>query len=423
MTTYRARGPRTLLPLSFLRHLEIVDAHGHRAPLRDLAIDLHGDYPAVMRLLVSNGGAARETAADGLHIAGSGRELRVHDLTVAPSSLAARDANEVLLINDVLDTLVIDLKGRGPARVNDVLLECGETGLQVKAVDTSARGIVRRLTRGGWPAPSVSDLTDWRHVVFLHGTPMGPTNNATCGRIARLPAGEIARLSSALPYLHTAELIGLLPFRVGAEVLEVLAPERQLQVFEELDDEYARRVLAVLAPDTVADLLARLEPGLARQHLGRLPESRRRLVSELLQYPAQTVGAVMTNDVVLLPESATIAEASRLLRESLETPAFVYYAYVVDTLESRRLRGMVTLRKLLTGNPGASLQDVMNPYLTVLAPLGALGPACQEVIDNRVQALPVVGDDGRILGAVTADAALAHIAPATWRTRTRHLFS
>jgi hypothetical protein len=65
----------------------------------------------------------------------------------------------------------------------------------------------------------------------------------------------------------------------------------------------------------------------------------------------------------------------------------------------------------------------MNPYLTVLAPLGALGPACQEVIDNRVQALPVVGDDGRILGAVTADAALAHIAPATWRTRTRHLFS
>jgi magnesium transporter len=423
MTTDRAHGLRALLPLSFLRHLEIVDAHGRRAPLRDLAIDLEHDYPAVMRLVVSNGDAARETAADGLHIAGSGRELRVHDLTVAPSSLAARDVKEVLLINDVLDSLVIDLKWRGPARVNDILLECGETGLRVKAVDTSARGMVRRLTRGGWPAPSVSDLTDWRHTVFLQGTPIRPTNNATCGRIARLPAGEIARLSSALPYLHTAELIGLLPDRVGAEVLEVLAPERQLQVFEELDDEHARQLLAVLAPDTVADLLARLDPGLARQHLGRLPEPRRRLVAELLQYPEHTVGAVMTNDVVLLPESATVAEASRLLRESLETPAFVYYAYVVETLESRRLRGMVTLRELLTANHEASLQEVMNPFLTVLAPLGDLGPACEEVIDNRVQALPVVGDDGRIVGAVTADTALAHIAPASWRTRMRHLFS
>jgi hypothetical protein len=53
---------------------------------------------------------------------------------------------------------------------------------------------------------------------------------APCAAIARLPAGEIARLSSALPYLRTAELIGLLLDRVGAGVLEVLAPERQLQV-------------------------------------------------------------------------------------------------------------------------------------------------------------------------------------------------
>jgi magnesium transporter len=247
--------------------------------------------------------------------------------------------------------------------------------------------------------------------------------NVGCQRIARLSPGEIGRLSNALPYLHAAELIRLIPARVGAEVLEVMALQRQLQVFDELDDDGASKLLAVLAPDTVADLLARLEPEEARQHLRRLPEGRRRLVTDLLRYPEGTVGAVMTNDVVVIPEGVTIAEACRLLRDSLATPAFVYYAYVVDAPESRRLRGMVTLRELLTTDPDSSIRDAMNPYLAALAPLGPAAPACQEVIDNRVQALPVVGEGGRLLGALTADAALAHIAPASWGTRTRHVFS
>src|SRR5262249_29979172 len=105
------------------------------------------------------------------------------------------------------------------------------------------------------------------------------------------------------------------------------------------------------------------------------------------------------------------------------TPAFVYYAYVVDAPETRRLQGMVTLRELLTADPGATLRDMMNPYLAALGPLRPLGPACQEVIDNRVQALPVVSEDGRLLVVLTADAVLVHIAPASWRARTRHVFS
>jgi magnesium transporter len=422
MTTRDAAEPRALLPLSFLRHVEVVDARGRRAQLGDLAVNLQRDYPTVTGLVVGDGAAVTRPSG-GLRLSESGRELHIHELAAAPISPPAHEDQEVLLVHDVLDSLVVDLGQRGPARINDIFLERDETGLQVKAIDTGVRGIARRLTGGRWPAASGRDLSDWRYVVFLHGTPRRPTANATCRRIARLPPGEIGQLSNALPYLHAAELIGLLPDRVGAEVLEVLPSQRQLQVFDELDDVHASHLLAVLAPDTVADLFARLEPDEARKHLRRLPEGRRHLVSELLQYPEDTVGAVMTNDVVVLPESATVSEACRLLRDSLSTPAFVYYAYVVDAPESRRLRGMTTLRELLIADPEASLRDAMNPYLTVLAPLGPLAAACQEVIDNRVQALPVVGDDGRILGALTADAALAHIAPASWRTRTRHVFS
>ena len=424
MTTDESPDRPVLVPLSHLKHREVVDERGRRVSLLDLAVDPRdGEYPKISRVLVGHRNAPRELAASELRLSESGRDLRIDDLAPAAPPSAKAGVQEILLLHDLVDALIIDLERRGPARVNDVLLEQHDEGLRLKAIDTSARGIARRLTRGRWPAPSEADLTDWRYVAFLRGDPDRRADDVTCGRIARLPPGEIARLSTALPYLHAAELIGLLPDHAAAEVFADLAPERQIQVFEELGEEQASNLLALLAPDAATDLLSRLEPGLARRHLDRLPEARRRLVVDLLQYPEHTVGGIMTNDVVLLPEHATVGEASRRLRECLSTPAFVYYVYIVDDLESRHLRGMVTLRELLTADADASLHDIMNPYLTALAPLDPARQACNEVIDHRVQALPVVGDAGRILGAVTADAALAQIAPASWRARTRNVFS
>jgi len=412
-----------LLALSYLSRLELRDARGRHASLRDLVAQLNSDSPAITALVVHDGERLREAAPDGLQVLADGSGLRVDDLSRAPSDSMGTSCRAVRLVGDVLDKLVLDLTRRGPARVNDLLLGVEDDTLRLKAVDATARGISRRLTGGRWPAVSEDGLVDWRYVVFLHGLSRSSADNSTCRRIARLPVGEIARLTNALPYLHAAELLGFLPPRVAAEVLEVLPGPRQLQVFEELDDGYASQLLAVLAPDTAADLLARLDPEAARDRLRHLPDGRRRLVAELLQYPENTVGAAMTNDMVLLPRTATVAEAYPLLQRSLASPSFVYYAYVVDTLDSRRLCGMVTLRQLLTADGTAVLHDIMHPYLAVLDPLSALNPACQEVIDYRVQALPVVDSGGRFLGILTADKALAHIVPASWRTRTRHVFS
>src|SRR4029450_10412009 len=105
------------------------------------------------------------------------------------------------------DALVIDLERRGPARVNDLILEHHDGGLRLNAIDGSARAIVRRLARGRRPAPSEADLTDWRYVAFVRGDPNRRADDVTCGRIARLPPGEIARLSTALPYLPAAGLL------------------------------------------------------------------------------------------------------------------------------------------------------------------------------------------------------------------------
>ncbi len=242
-------------------------------------------------------------------------------------------------------------------------------------------------------------------------------------RVARLPPGEIARLTDMLPYLHAAELITLLPDAKAVDTLEVLSPERQLQVFEELEEEQALALLTLMAPDIAADLVGRLPTKLMRRYLNKLPETQSERLIELLRYPEDTVGGIMTNDLVYAPANLTVVRAREKLREPLKTPDFVYVIYIVDNKKSRRLRGVISLRNLITAEDDQKLEEIMDPYLTTLNPLSPANEGAYKVIDSHMAALPVVNEEGQLLGLVTVDAAIAQVAPPAWRTQAPRIFS
>ena len=102
-----------------------------------------------------------------------------------------------------------------------------------------------------------------------------------------------------MPYLHAAELLEMLPDHLAADVLEMMTSERELQVFEELDEKSALRMLALMAPDAAADLIGHLHIDDSKKYLEALSEPQRGRLIELLRYPEDTVGGVMTNDVIL----------------------------------------------------------------------------------------------------------------------------
>ena len=230
-------------------------------------------------------------------------------------------------------------------------------------------------------------------------------------RISRLPPGEIARLTDFLPYLHAAELITLLADPKAADTLETMSAERQLQVFEELDDEQALRLLELMAPDIATDLLARLHPATMRSFLERLPRKQAERIIELLRYPEVTVGGIMTNDVVYVCGDLTIAEARETLRAPLQNPDFVLMIYVVDDEKTRCLRGVISIRDLITAAPEKKLEEIMDPYVITLQPLAAAHESAHRVLDSHMAALPVVNEENRLLGVVTVDAAVAQVAP------------
>ena len=253
-------------------------------------------------------------------------------------------AKAVLLRAGILDALVLDLQNRRATRANDLLLEEKDHQLFLRAADTGLGAVARRLTRGIFGPVAENALYDWKYVEFLRGDPgrSGVKLASACALV--VTAWEIARLTDALPCLHAAELLTLLADPKAADTLEKMSPERQLQVFEELDEKQAVRLLELMAPDIATDLLARLHPQTMRRYVERLPAKQAEQILELLRYPEDTVGAIMTNQVVYICGDLTVAAARSELRGHLKNPDFVYFVYIVDDEESRCLRGAISIR-------------------------------------------------------------------------------
>lgn len=418
---------RPVVMLSSLLRCHLIDTTGQRARLTDLAVALSEDATAPVVTLgcqPSLGHLAQLPWSVVQHL-----DLEQHQITIPtfdPSDVRTPEppVNTVWLRREMLDALVLDIRWRRVAMANDLELELTNGTLALRGVDTSIWGIVRRLTAGRIDRDPGTACYAWATVEFLRGDPKAAEAGASYHRqITRLPPGELARLADALPYLHVAELVTLLPDELAADTLESMSPERQLQVFEELDETRAIRLLALMAPEEAADLIGHLTPLLVQMYLERLPSARRQMVIELLRYPEDSAGGIMTNELVTISARVTVATAQEQIRTRLIGPELAYYVYVIDDDDQQQLRGVLTLRDLLVADPEQWVADIMDPYLVTIHPLEPADAAAQRVLDNQLFALPVVGAAGRLLGAVTVDAAVAQVAPTRWRQQAPKVFS
>lgn len=414
-----------MVMLSQLLRCTLTDTQDRQAPLFDLSVDpLEGDYPPVTDLFFRD--SKRQTRSvpwvqvqslDWQH-----QQIKVASFDDSKKWSTDSLAQKVLLSAGILDALILDLENRRATRANDLLLEEQESQLLLKAADTGFGAMLRRLTNGRFGEISQEALFDWKYVEFLRGDPTAVKSEAGHGlRIGRLPAAEIARLTDALPYLHAAELVTLLADPKAADTLEAMRAERQLQVFEELAEDQALRLLALMAPDNATDLVGRLQTKTMRRFLERLPRRRAELILDLLKYPDDTVGGIMTNDVVYVNGDLSVAQARDSLRTRLAEPDFAILIYVVDS--ERRLRGVVSLRELLTRKDDEVMGDVMDPFVTTLTPLEPADKSSYRVLNSHLPALPVVDGNKRLLGVVTMDVAMGQVSPRSWGAEPPRIFS
>jgi CBS domain-containing protein len=414
-----------MVMLSELLRFDVVDRGGRRARLDDLALAvLDDDYPPVTEIHFLQEDGPRHLTWDAVEQIGPGRRFVVDDLEKAAPGNGEAHGREVLLKHDILDALIIDLLNRRTTRANDLALDEEDGILRLKAVDASIGAMLRRISRGAYRHVDQRSLYDWQYVEFLRGDPKAVENGEGYRlRIGRLPAGEIAQLADYVPYLHAAELLKLLPDDKAADVLQAMSVERQRQVIEELDDDEASRLLMRMSPDLATDLAGRLPLGMMRRLLGRMPKKNSDRIVELLRYPENTVGGVMINNMIYLTGDADAAAAREKIAQLLGKTDFVSLIFLVETEENRKVRGSVMLRDLLAAEGREKLEDLMDPYIAVLDPLGSAKEAAYRIVGGQLLAMPVAEADGRLVGAMTLSSAIGQLLPPTSSLSTLRVFS
>ncbi|MDE2796422.1 MAG: magnesium transporter [Gemmatimonadota bacterium] len=230
------------------------------------------------------------------------------------------------------------------------------------------------------------------------------------GRLARLPAlvgemhpSDIADLIASVPSEEQRlEVLKALPTEVASETLaEMEEDEDRAELLTELGARRGAELLQELADDDVADLLGELEPGDRDRMLAALPSEEAGEIRELLRYGEETAGGLMTTSLVSVSTTATAAEAIGEIREKGREVEEFYTVFVVD--QRGRLEGTVPLDDLILADPGDTVQSLVVP-----APATVLPDTDQEEV-GRVMGrynlvnIPVVNDEGSLLGRITFD--------------------
>jgi magnesium transporter len=200
-----------------------------------------------------------------------------------------------------------------------------------------------------------------------------------------------------------------------------MEPDTQVEVLEDLSPERAADILEEMSPDDAADLIADLSDT-ARDRILPLMESEEvEEVRELLGYPEDSAGGIMTTEFIAIPATLTATETIERLRQLEPDAETIYYIYVVD--DDERLVGVLSLRDLIVSTPDARVTEFMHPEPVAVGVLAAQEEVAQVVARYNLLAVPVADDDGRLVGIVTVDDAIDTVLPTAWKRRLPKVFS
>ena len=389
--------------------------------IADLIVAVGDRYPPVTGLVVSTDRRRiflPWSSVDRIDASGA----RLGTTTIDMGRFSQRP-DEILLHADLMDKQIVDIDGRKVVRVNDLRLDEIEGVLHLVAVDVGAAGLLRRLgiERGYRTLARNLHLSvperyiDWEDVDPVETSIASIKLRVPHAGLAELHPADLADIIDQLAPRDRAGVLASLDDEAAADVFEEMEPETQVEVLEDLDPARAADILEEMSPDDAADLVADLSDESREEILALMERDEAEELGELLAYPEDTAGGMMTTEFVTLPASLTGAQAIDRLRELEPDAETIYYVYVVD--DEERLVGVLSLRDLIVSKPDTPIADVMIAEPVTVGALADEAEVAEIVAHYNLLAVPVVDASGHLVGIVTVDDAMDAILPDAWRKR------
>ncbi|HAJ74010.1 MAG TPA: magnesium transporter [Lachnospiraceae bacterium] len=212
---------------------------------------------------------------------------------------------------------------------------------------------------------------------------------------------DIAAVLDSIEDEDSLKMFRLFPKDIAADVFPLMDEDAQHYIIMSLSTKEASVVIDNLMSDDAADLLEEMPANVVTRLLSAAKPDTRQDINQLLQYPEDSAGSVMTTEYITLPERMNVARAIDRIRKVGLDSETINVCYVTD--ETRHLIGTVALRYLLIQPLDDLICDIMNDNVISLHTLTDQEEAARMFQKYDFTAMPVVDNDNRIVGIITID--------------------
>ena len=219
--------------------------------------------------------------------------------------------------------------------------------------------------------------------------------------LSELNEADIAALMEDLEEEEILKVYRILPKDLAADVFSYLEVDSQQMIISSLSEREAGSVIDNLMADDAVDLLEEMPANVVDRLLANANPDTRKAINQLLRYPEDSAGSIMTVEYVALKENFTVAQAIERIRAVGLTSETIDICYVLDA--SRRLVGTVALRYLLLGQGDDLVRDIMHENVISINTLMDQEQAAAQFKKYDFTAMPVVDNEDRMVGIITVD--------------------
>ncbi len=198
-------------------------------------------------------------------------------------------------------------------------------------------------------------------------------------------------------------LFRLLPKELAAETFVEMEPESQELLIHGFSDAELKEVVDELYVDDAVDLVEEMPTNVVKRILRSADPEMRRMINEILRYPEDSAGSIMTTEFATLRPKMTVEEAIKRIRRTGVDKETINTCYVTDRGE---LIGAMSLRTLILSDPDDVVEDIMEPHVISVTTTEDQETVAQMFSKYNFNAMPVVDTENRLVGIVTVDDAI-----------------
>ncbi len=203
------------------------------------------------------------------------------------------------------------------------------------------------------------------------------------------------------------------------EILKNLPPSVSVKIFHNLQVNFAAALLKEIPTDIFTEIVENLTPEHAAAIIVNVPEEiqerlleclsnkSRDIIQELLTFPVDSAGSIMTTNFIAFHSDIKVKDAIQRIRSLAIQNQASSYVYVIDS--QNRLAGVLNMRDLLLASPEAKLESVMIKDVFSVNAFTDREEVANQLSSNRYFAAPVVDSDNKLLGIINSDQLLSHV--------------